>query len=215
MPHTPYLEELFARLRSVEKAARARLIAGCAEDDERLEQFFANPLRVVEREALAALDGQSTNLERDLATNLRRDIFDRIGLGFGRLVCANVGLRARARFKIYAREIADAEIAIAEAIAVMRVVRAKRLLPKMFAIQRVWIEDLRVPPGPEHASEVCAWVGELHRLVRDEVRCTVALSRDHVLAHGSERMGIVKTRIALAMFAPVPARPRAGARHAK
>jgi len=215
MPHTPHLEELFARLRSVEKAARARLVAGCAEDDERLEEFFVHPLRVLEREALAALDGQGTNLERELATNLRRDAFDRIGLGFGRLVCANIGLRARARFKLYARELADAEIAVVEAIAVMRVVRARHLLPKMFAIQRVSIEDLRVPPGPEHASEVCAWVDALHRLVRDEVRRILAVSRDYVLAHGCERMGIVKARIALATFAPVPARTRATALHTK
>ncbi|MGA8841327.1 MAG: hypothetical protein WBG27_00370 [Candidatus Aquilonibacter sp.] len=212
MPHTPHrLEELFTNLRRVEKAARARLIAGCAEDDARLEEFFVHPLRVVEREAIAALAGQGTGLERDLATNLGRDVFDRIGLGFGRFVCANIGLRARARFKIYAREITDAEIAIIEAIAVMRVLRAKRRLPKMFAIQRVTIEDLRIPAGPEHASEVRAWVDELHRLVRDEVRRTLAASRDRVLAHGSERMGIVKTRIDLALFAPVQPRARARA----
>ena len=212
MPYTPHrLEELFADLRNVERGARERLIAGCAEDDARLEQFFAHPLTVVEREAVAALAGEGTNLERDLANNLRRDVFDRIGLGFGRLVCANVGLRARARFKIYARELAGAEMAIVEAIAVMRVVRARRILPKMFAIQRVTIEDIRIPSAPEHASEVRAWVAELHRLVRDEVRCSVAVSRDRVLAHGSERLGIVKTRIALAIFAPAPPRARAGA----
>ncbi|HTX03578.1 MAG TPA: hypothetical protein VMD07_07840 [Candidatus Acidoferrales bacterium] len=195
----------------MEKVARARLIAGCADDDARLEQFFAHPLDVVEREAIAALAGEGASLERDLANNLRQDAFDRIGLGFGRLVCANVGLRARARFKIYTREIADAEIAIAEAIAVMRVQRAKRLLPKMFAIQRVTIEDLRIPAAPQQASEVPDWVDELHRLVRDEVRCSVAVSRDRVLAHGSERLGIVKTRIELAIFPRVRLRARVGA----
>lgn len=205
-----HLEELFANLRTVEQSARARLIAGCAEDDARLEQFFAHPLDVVEREAIAALAGEGTGLARDLRTNLRREAFDRIALGFGRSVCANVGLRARARFKIYTRELADAEIAIAEAIAVMRVVRAKRLLPKMFAIHRITIEDLRIPLAPEDVSEVDDWVEQLHRLVRDEVRCTVAASRDRVLAHGSERLGIIKTRISLAMFAPP--RPRARAR---
>ena len=73
-----HLEELFANLRTVEQSARARLIAGCAEDDARLEQFFAHPLDVVEREAIAALAGEGTDLARDLRTNLRREAFDRI-----------------------------------------------------------------------------------------------------------------------------------------
>ena len=194
------LDVLFANLRSVEHAARSRLIAGCAEDEGRLQQFFRHPLTVLERDASATMCAMGAALESDLAKNLRRDAFDRIGLGFARLVCANVGLRARARFKIYTRELADAELAIIEGIAAIRVARAKRLLPKMFAIQRFTVEDLRIPAPPRSDSEIREWVDELHRLVLDEVRTTVAVSRDRVLAHGSERLGIVKSRITLALF---------------
>ncbi|HUA07970.1 MAG TPA: hypothetical protein VMA98_01775 [Candidatus Acidoferrales bacterium] len=117
-------------------------------------------------------------------------------------------LRARARFRMYTQELLDAEIAIAEAIAAMRVVRAKRLLPRMFPIHRVALGDLRYPEPPQLASDVRDWVEELHCLVREEVRRSVESSLLRVLAQGTDRLGIVKTRIELALRTP-PARPRA------
>ena len=184
-----HLETLFANLRRTERCARARLLTGCATDDDRLEQFFEHPLRLLEYDAVAMLDSMGG-----------RDAFDRLGLAFARVVCANIGLRARARLKTYAKELADAEIAIAQAIAAMRIVRAKRLLPKMFAIRRLAIDDLRVPEPPERASEVRDWVDELHGLVRIEVQRRIEEGRSSVLAHGTARLGIIKTRMALAAF---------------
>ncbi|HTX57455.1 MAG TPA: hypothetical protein VMD47_10200 [Candidatus Acidoferrales bacterium] len=203
------LEALFADLRSIERDARARLVVGCAEDDARIERYFEKPLQILKNNAADALAAMGSGLERDLARNLRRETFDRIGMGFARLVSANVDLRARARFRLYAQELADAEIAIVQAIAAMRVVRAKRMLPRMFAIQRVSVDDLRFPEPPESASEIGDWVKELHGLVREAVRRRVDAALLRVLAHGSDRLGIVKSRIDLALRTPPRSRLRA------
>jgi len=212
MPETSSrLETLFANLRSVERDARARLAAGCAEDDARIERYFERPLGIARDNAVAALAAMGCALESDLARNLRRESFERIAMGFARLVSANVDLRARARFRLYTQELADAEIAIAEAIAALRVVHAKRLLPRMFAIQRIAVDDLHYPDPPENSAEIDDWVEELHALVRSAVRRCVKASLARVLVHGSDRLGIVKTRINLALRTPpVRAQSRVG-----
>ncbi|MGB6984919.1 MAG: hypothetical protein WBD74_02960 [Candidatus Aquilonibacter sp.] len=179
------LEALFIDLRSIERAARVRLLAGCAEDEARIEEFFERPLCKAKTDATLAL--------------ARQDGFDRIALTFARAVWANVNLRLRARFKIYTSELADAEIAIALAIAATRTARAKRHLPRMFALQRVRIDEAPAPDAPRHASEIATWVEELHGLVRDEVRRSVTISLGRVLAQGTNRLGVVKTRIDLAL----------------
>ena len=179
-----HLEALFADLREVERAARARLLAGCAEDEARIDEFFERPLRRMRADAALAF--------------AHHDGFDRVALRFSRAVWANVGLRLRARFKIYASELAGAETAIASAIAAIRTTRAKRHLPKMFAIQRVTIDAVHAPAAPQHAAEIGDWVDELHQAVRVEVRRSVAVSLGRVLAQGANRLGVVKTRIDLA-----------------
>jgi hypothetical protein len=205
------LETLFANLRSVERDANARLVAGCAEDDARIERYFEGPLGLARDNAVAAFAAMGCALESDLARSLRRESFERIAMGFARLVSANVDLRARARFRLYAQELAGAEIAITEAIAALRVVRAKRLLPRMFAIQRVAVDDLHYPDPPEAASEIDNWVEELHVLVRSALQRGVKASLASVLVHGSNRLGIVSTRISLALRTPpVRAQSRVG-----
>jgi len=196
------LEVLFANLRSVEREARVRLIAGCAKDDACIERHFERPLRVAKSNAVAALAAMGSGLESDLARSLRRETFDRIAMGFARLVAANVDLRARARFRLYTQEIAECEVSIAEAIAALHVVPAKRLLPRMFAIHRVLVDDIRYLDPPERASDIDAWIEQLHEVVLEEMRRCVETSLLRVLAQGSARLGIVKTRIDLALCAP-------------
>jgi hypothetical protein len=193
------LEALFADLRSVERSARARLIEGCAEDDARIERYFQRALSMIRGNAVAALAAAGTGLEGDLAWSLRRETFERMAMGFAHLVSANIDLRARARFKMYVHELCEVETSIAAAIAALRVVPAKRLLPKMFAIQHMAVDDLHYPEPPEHVAEVEAWVQEVHALVRDDIRRRIEAALVRVLAQGTERLGVVKTRIDLAL----------------
>lgn len=199
MPTTPArLETLFAELRSAERTARARLTAGCAEDGAAIDRFLERPIRTAEREAVDALAAIGCALEAELAKNLRRETFDRIGLTCAEAVLANVALRARARFRIYTSEIAEAELQIENAIAAFRRRSARRYIPPMFPIQRLHLDSLRLPEPPEHASEVGEWVDGLRASIRDEIRCCVDAALRRVLASGNERMGVVKTRIDLA-----------------
>ncbi|HTU69978.1 MAG TPA: hypothetical protein VMF11_06620 [Candidatus Baltobacteraceae bacterium] len=180
-------EALFAALRSVEAEARVRLVAGCADDAARMERFLARPLGAARREAHVA--------------NLGRETFERIAMRCARTACSNVQLRARARFKIYTSELAESETRIADAIRATHLVAAKRLLPRMFTIGRFDVAGMRIPEPPAHRSEVDDWIEELRGAVRDEIGAGLQAALDRVLAHGLDRLGIVKTRIGLALCA--------------
>ena len=199
MSHTSHMEALFAALRDVERSARARLIAGCAEDNARIERFLERPVAVARREAHDAMAGIGAIPDTDLAANLRREAFERIGITFAETVCSNVGLRARARFKMYANDLAGAEVIIAQALAETHLVPAKRLLPRMFAIGRLDIDEMRIPDPPRLPSEIDDWVEALRTGIRFEIQELVIAARDRVLTHGFDRLGIVKTRIDLAL----------------
>lgn len=192
MSHSLRLETLFAALRRVEREARLRLIAGCADDAARIERFLERPLSAARREARAA--------------NLRRDALEHIAVRCAEAVRSNVQLRARARFKIYTSELAESETRIADAIRATHLVAAKRLLPRMFAIGRINIAGMRLPEPPEHQSEIDDWIKELRRAIRDEIGACMQAALDRVLANGLDRLGVIKTRIGLALCAPSRAR---------
>ncbi len=199
MPHSSQIQSLFATLRGVERTARARLIAGCADDVAKLERFFERPLAVARRDAHDALAGIGPIPDADLAANLRRETFERIGVTSAETVCANVGLRARARFKMYADELAKAEAPITDAIVATHLVAAKRPLPRMFSVGRIDIDGLRAPDPPERPSEIDGWVVDLHACIRDEISTGVKAALDRVLARGFNRLAVIKTRIDLAL----------------
>lgn len=206
MPHSPHLEALFSALRGVERTARARLIAGCADDTAKIERFFERPLSAARRDAHEAMAGMGSIPNADLAVSLRREAFERIGATCAERVCANVGLRARARFRMYANALADAEARIADAIAAAHLVPAKRLLPRMFAVGRVYIDGFRIPDPPERQSEIDDWIEELRSQLQSEIWRRAQIALDRVLMSGFNRLGIIKTRIDLALCAPSRAR---------
>jgi hypothetical protein len=167
------------------------LIAGCADDVAKIDRFFERPLAVARRDAHDAI-----------AANLLRESLERIGATCADKVRANVGLRARARFRTYTNELAEAEAPILDAIAANRLVTAKRLLPRMFTVGRIAIDGLRAPDPPELLSEIDDWVEELYACIRNEVSASVNAALDRVLAHGFDRLAIVKMRIELALCEP-------------
>jgi hypothetical protein len=193
------MEALFAALRGAEHMARAELIAGCEDDAAKIERFFERPLRAARREAYDALAGMGAISNVDLAVHLRREAFERLGTNCAEMVCANVGLRARARFRMYANALAEAEVRIADAIAATHLVPAKRPLPRMFAIGRIDLDDFRIPDPPARSSEVDDWIEQLGIAIRDEIDAHMKVALDRVLTHGFDRLGIIKTRIDLAL----------------
>ncbi|MHB8213779.1 MAG: hypothetical protein ACYDGW_09070 [Vulcanimicrobiaceae bacterium] len=203
VPDHAIIESLFAELRDAERVAGERLEAGCADDAKAIETFFRQPLESARREAIDAISGMGKNLEADLAAHLRREAFVRIASRFAEQIRANAGMRARARFKRYAQELANAEARIAEAIAASRTTRAKRLFPRMFTIHYLDFDDLHFPDAPSDDSEeeIEAWIERLRRCVRDLLTAQVDSEREHVLACGIERLGIVSARMHLALHA--------------
>ena len=178
---------VFAALRAAERTARAALIAGCEDDIATIGRFFERPLSDARRDAHDAL-----------ALNLGRDTFERIGAACADKVRANVGLRARARFRMYTTQLARAEVQISQAIAARSLVAAKRPLPRMFTVGRIEIEWLRSPDPPERFTDVDGWVEELYACLRDEVGASVRAALDRVLSRGFQRLAIIKARLDLA-----------------
>ncbi len=196
------LETLFDHLRRTERVERAELLAGYMQDVARIERFLEHPLAIAQREAEAALASMGTGLESELARSLLRESFDHIANEFARLVCASVGLRMRARFRIYANALAEAEVAIAECIVAISRVPTRHPIPKMFAIHRLEIDDLHVPAPPEDTSGLKVWTRALHDAILEKLRKSVEESLRYVLTQGSDRLGVVKTRINLALTSP-------------
>ncbi len=188
MEHT---QALFAALRSAERRARTRLIAGCADDAAKIDRFFERPLAAARRDARDAL-----------AANLRCDAFERISTTCAQKVRANAGLRARARFRMYTNELAQAEAPIADAIAATGRVAAKRLLPRMFSVGRIEIGEPRTPHPPERQSDIDGWIKELRACICDEISAGAKVARERVLSHGFDRLAIVKARVELALREP-------------
>lgn len=176
-PRLPGNENLFDDLRRAEQAARAELLAGCAQDAARIEDFFTRTLDVVRCEALAAFERKS---------------LDRIGSNFVQLVSANVGLRLRARFRIYVNALAHAEVAIA----------ANVTLPRMFPVRGPAFGEVRVPSAPATANGIEYWTRQLQHAVVDALRDGIDGSLARVLSQGTHRLCVVKARIDLAQRLP-------------
>ncbi|MHB8239572.1 MAG: hypothetical protein ACYDFS_08005, partial [Vulcanimicrobiaceae bacterium] len=87
--------------------------------------------------------------------------------------------------------------------AASRTTLAKRLFPRMFTIHYLDFDDLHFPDAPSDDSEeeIGAWIERLQRCVRDLLAAQVDSAREHVLACGIERLGIVSARMHLALHA--------------
>ncbi|MDE2482049.1 MAG: hypothetical protein KGN02_07655 [bacterium] len=149
-------------------------------------------------------------LEPELAKNLRREAFHRIGVTCVKAVLANIALRLRARFRIYAREIAGAETRIESVLASMRLPSARHYIPRMFPIQRLHLEPGNIPEPPDCASDVGDWLKALHASARDQIERCLDAAVARVLSSGTDRMGVVKTRIDLALVSTSQNRPTRG-----
>ena len=202
------MDALFTSLRDAERTARTRLLAGCEDDARRIDRYFERPLHNARAEAIALLAGMGAALEPELSGSLRHEGFEEIGRRCAERVFANVDLRLRARMRIYTGALAEIEMQIASAIASVQRVPSKHPLPRMFSTPRLAIDDLALPNAPAEVAEVPAWIKRLRARIAAELRERIDEALERVLVRGKERLGIVKTRIDLALFAPADARIR-------
>jgi len=196
------MDGLFEQLRYAERSARARLLAGHADDVTKIERYFIHPMKVAERSACDALTGIGTVDDADLAAALRQEAFERIASACAESIFANVSLRLRARFRMYVDEIAQAEVRIADAISAAHLVRAKRILPRMFAVGRIDADALAIPRAPDDEASIEDWLELLSRAIHDELAAASKRALEKLLDQGYTRLGIIKTRIDLALCVP-------------
>ncbi len=200
MSHMAQVETLFARLRTAEWTARAQLVAGCADDAANIERFLSRPLDRARREALEFAGGFGSILDADLARSLWREAFERIASTCAQSVFANADLRIRARFREYTNLLGIAEAGIASDLVALHPIRTKHPLPRMFAIVHLEFDDGALPAPPENNSDIAVWTETLHVSVRRELVARIDVALDRVLTSGSQRMGIIKTRLDLAFW---------------
>jgi len=196
------MEALFAQLRIAERTARERLIAGCSDDDAKIDRFLDRPIAAAAVAAHEAMAAMGNVADPDLAKNLRREAFERIAEACVEAVISNAALRARARFRIYASEIATVEADIADFISASHLVPAKRILPRMFSVGRIESDEIRVPEPPLGDAEIDEWGRRLRVTARNELKARLKTARERTLRHGYDRLGIIRTRIDLALCVP-------------
>lgn len=190
------LDHLISRLRNAEKIARKRLECGCAEDMANLDNYLDRPLRAAEKDASAILCEAARESRSEVADDADREGFRRIGIRCARLACANLDMRARARFRIYTASFVAIEADIANALVTDRT--SRRLFPRMFVIPHLAVGGNRLPEGPRSPSRVCVWSQQLRIDIRIELAAQMRDALSVVLGHGFERLAAVNARINLA-----------------
>ena len=189
------LEALFADLLEAERAARAHLLRGCAEDVAAIEGVLDRSARIARIRAAE----MATAFGSDICYNLKSDAYDTafrtIGASFSKAVVAEVTLRMRSRLRIYATNLFEAEKPIAYALAKVRNSSKSRYFPRRVPIKRLFFGPFRVPepPDPLHINE---WIDTIRAsLFRQVVSRTERVIRQ-VLASGSQRLDDIKANIA-------------------
>ncbi|HTU71532.1 MAG TPA: hypothetical protein VMF11_14615 [Candidatus Baltobacteraceae bacterium] len=187
--------DLFDDLCHAEEAARERLLAGCADDAIKIERYFNRPLEIAKRSARNTMAGMGFLEDVDLAAGLRREAFERIGTVCADSICSKAALRVRARFRIYADEIANAEDRIADAIAASRLVHVERIFPRMFSIGWIDFDNLHIPDPPGDDAAIDDWIEHLRRAVGEELAASTKRAVGEVLEQGYARLGVIKSCI--------------------
>lgn len=198
MQPVAFPDDIFNRLRETERTARAGLIVGIESDIVSLGCFMVRPLaaaRTKGEEALAALGAIE---EEDLCASIRGETFERIALDCATAVYANVGVRARARFRTYTEALSDVERSLAAAIA--RAGAARRAFPPpMFALERIESEGFALPGPPRDVGEIDEWIRLLRALLEAEIVARMRAACGRTLARGLARLGTVKARALVAL----------------
>lgn len=188
---------LFPTLCIAERSARARLITGCEQDLKNASRFLERPLANARLEATYVFHAL-TAAAHEAAD--RRAMFARIASQCADVASDNIGLRARARFRMYSDALAAVESDIAIALRGASHRSSKRILPRMFAMQKVVLKLTAAPTPPLYASGIPVWVARLESVITQAIVNTVEAALARTTQLGLERLGIVKSRIDLALY---------------
>ena len=182
------------RLREAERVAAATLDRGCVEDLNEIGRFLAGPIREAEaeiRDEVASLGGADPILRHNVLVQQLGDIAERCW----EKVFANIALRFRARFSIYAQALLDAEERFLSEVDPGRRVRRRRK-PRRVVVPRVMAPDapaLTLERGGDE-SVILGCVEQLERRLRDAIAEEVERARVRLVRRGS--IHLARTRIA-------------------
>ena len=198
MQPAAFPDDIFNHLRETERTVRAGLLLGIEADIASIDRFIVRPFAAARskgQEAIAALGSMD---EEDLHASIRGETFDRIALDCTIAVYANVGVRARARFRTYAEALSDVERSLAAAIA--RAGSTRRAFPPpMFALERIESEGFALPGPPRDVGEIDGWLRLLRASLEAEIVARMRTACERTLARGLARLGTVKARALVAL----------------
>lgn len=191
-----------ARLREAEKTAREVLNNGCSADLESIECFLDRPLSQAKAEFEAHIFGLGP-VDVTLHRNILIQEVQEVAWRCARNVFANADVRFRARFRIYADVLAEAE---------QRFLDAARAAEKSLRIRdrrRITVPHLE--PDDESfiilqrdvfQSTLDSWIAELEKSLRIALVREVTCARHVVLKRGSA--SLARTRVALRLASRGP-----------
>lgn len=191
-------------VREEERAARRALEQGFRDDLAAIGRLIAGPLR----KARGELEGHLLSLgalDPILSANLTKQQAELVALDGGRAAFANAGIRFRARFGIYAEELAAAEKRLLESVkSGVDKLGVPRLQPRRIALPRIELDDERsiVPQGHASLSTIDRWADELEILLRAALEQTLNRACRIVLNRGF--VSLARTRIAAHRASPKP-----------
>jgi hypothetical protein len=183
-------------VREEERAARRALEQGCRDDLASIGRLIAGPLRKARSELEGHLLSLGT-LDPILSANLTKQQAELVALNGGRAAFANAGIRFRARFGIYAEELAAAEKRLLETVkpGVDKPGIPQRG-PRKITLPRIELDDERsiVPQSHASLSTIDRWIDELEILLRAALEYTLNRACRTVLNRGF--VSLARTRIA-------------------
>jgi len=183
-----------ARLREAERAASLALDRGCVEDLGIIERFLSGPLRDAElemRDEMMSLGDEHSLLSHSLAAQA----INAVGERCWEKVFANVALRFRARFSMYADALVEAEARFFADAGLSKAALGRRK-PRRVTVPRVIAPDapaLSIETGGRD-SVVLGCVAQLERRLREAIAEEVEGARARLIRRG--RLNLARTRIA-------------------
>jgi hypothetical protein len=191
----PKLEAL-QTLREEEQTARRALEQGYRDDLAAIGRLMTAPLRKARSELEEHLLSLGT-LDPILSANLTKQQAELVALNCGRDAFVSASVRFRARFGIYAEELAAAEKRFLETVKTgVDKPGVPRREPRKITLPSIELDDERsiVPRSHASVSTVDRWIDELEMLLRAALECTLYRAYRMVLNRGF--VSLARTRIA-------------------
>lgn len=183
-------------VREEERAARRVLEQGYREDLAAIGRLIAGPLRKARSELEEHFLSLGT-LDPILSANLTKQQAELVALNCGRDAFANASVRFRARFGIYAEEVAEAEKRFLATVKTgIDKPGVPQRQPRKIALPRIDLDDERsiVPQSHASLSTIDRWIDELDVLLRAALEYTLNKAYRMVVNRGFVRLA--RTRIA-------------------